>query len=99
MEEADARMVEEGKRKQETWVQEKKRSELLRAKEKVWDREKRRMREEKERALILKRQEEREAKWQEEQEQRQRLRLERPHFVRVCSHFALDFTYILFSSQ
>jgi len=57
LEEADARMVEEGKRRQKELCEAQKRLERLRACERIWEKEKRKMKEEKMR-VVKKREEE-----------------------------------------
>jgi hypothetical protein len=93
LEEADARLVEEGKRRQKELMEEEQRLERLRVCERIWEKEKRKMREEKKR-LMKKREEEAhmaEARRKEEEEaQRQRMRIQRPKFGKVsCKAFPL----------
>jgi len=79
LEEADARMVEEGNRKQEELCEAKKRLERLRACECIWEREKRRMKEDKLRVVKKREEEARRAealRLEREETQKQRPRLQ-----------------------
>ena len=79
LEEADARMVEEGKRRQEELCESKKRLERLRACERIWEREKRKMKEDKLRVVKKREEDARRAealRLEREETQKQRPRLQ-----------------------
>jgi hypothetical protein len=79
LEEADARMVEEGKRRHKELCEGQKRLERLRACERIWEREKRKMKEEKMRVAKKREEEARCAearRLEREEAQKQRPRLE-----------------------
>lgn len=87
LEEADARLVEEGKRRQRVLTEEHQRLERLRACERIWDREKRIMREEKIRVMKKREEEARMAEARRrEQDDAQRSRLRPQRLYRVSSH-------------
>jgi hypothetical protein len=79
LEEADARMVEEGKRRQEELCESNKRLERLRACERIWEREKRKMKEDKLRVVKKREEDARRAealRLEREETQKQRPRLQ-----------------------
>lgn len=93
LEEADARMVEDGKRRQKQLSEAQQRLERLRACERIWEKEKRKFREEKTR-LAKKREEEArlaEAKREEIRRQRPRVQLSKVSpFDRTCTRGVSD---------
>lgn len=85
LEEADARLVEEGNRRQKALMEEQQRLERLRACERIWEKEKRKIREEKKRVMKKREEEARaaEARRMEEEAQRHRMRIQRPQLAKV----------------
>lgn len=89
LEAADARLVEEGKKRQEDLCESQKRLERLRACERIWEKEKRKMREEKIR-VVKKREEEarhaeaRRLEREDLQKQRPRLQFNQVSTFKIC---------------
>jgi hypothetical protein len=89
LEAADARLVEEGKKRQENLCESQKRLERLRACERIWEKEKRKMREEKIR-VVKKREEEarhaeaRQLEREDFQRQRPRLQFNQVSTPKIC---------------
>ena len=85
VEEADARLVGGGNRRQKALMEEQQRLDRLRACERIWEKEKRKIREEKKRVMKKREEEARaaEARRMEEEAQRHRMRIQRPQLAKV----------------